>query len=55
MIIGARTNEGVNRSMPDISEVNKNMMRPEAFRYRGNTGNTGYGFDQVVETEQSQP
>ena len=25
------------------------MMRPEAFKHRGNTGNTGYGFEQVQE------
>ena len=25
------------------------MMRPEAFKHRGNTGNTGYGFEQVHE------
>lgn len=24
------------------------MERPEAFLYRGNTGNTGYGFEQMV-------
>ena len=29
----------------EIAQVNQNMMRPEAFRFRGNTGNTGYGFD----------
>lgn len=23
------------------------MQRPEAFKFRGNTGNTGYGFEQV--------
>lgn len=29
------------------------MMRPEAFRYRGNTGNAGYGFDQVQDQDSS--
>jgi len=32
-----------------IAQVKQNMMRPEAFKHRGNTGNTGYGFEQVQE------
>ena len=27
------------------------MQRPEAFKFRGNTGNTGYGFEQVQEDD----
>ena len=28
------------------------MVKPEAFKYRGNTGNTGYGFDQVQDSSE---
>ena len=31
------------------------MQRPEAFKFRGNTGNTGYGFELVEDPEPQVP
>ncbi len=30
------------------------MMRPEAFRFRANTGNTNFGFEQVLDDREAQ-
>ena len=30
------------------------MNRPEAFKLRGNTGNTGYGFEQLLDDNNNQ-
>ena len=30
------------------------MMEPDAFRFRGNTNNTSYGFDQVVDKQEDE-
>ena len=30
------------------------MNRPEAFKLRGNTGNTGYGFEQLLDEQNNQ-
>ena len=30
------------------------MARPEAFKHRGNTGNTGYGFDQAEDDSEDE-
>ena len=34
-----------------IEEVKKNMQMPEALRFRNNTGNRSYGFDQTLDKE----
>lgn len=39
--------QGVGFDREALKQVRKNMQRPEAFKFRGNTGNTGYGYDQV--------
>ena len=31
-----------------IKRVKENMAKPQALIYRGNTGNAGYGFEQVL-------
>ena len=31
-----------------VKQVKKNMAKPEALLYRGNSGNAGYGFEQVL-------
>jgi hypothetical protein len=33
-----------NNNQKIISKVKENMAKPHALNYRGNTGNTGYGF-----------
>jgi len=34
--------------MKTIEEVRRNMEMPEALKYRHNTGNKLYGFDQIL-------
>jgi hypothetical protein len=31
-----------------IDEVRRNMENPEALKFRGNTGNKMYGFEQIL-------
>jgi len=37
--------------MNTIKEVMKNMEQPQALKYRHNTGNRIYGFDQTIHKE----
>lgn len=39
--------QGPSFDRDSLKQVRKNMQRPEAFKFRGNTGNTGYGYDQI--------
>jgi hypothetical protein len=32
-----------------IEEIKKNMELPEALKFRSNTGNRAYGFEQTIE------
>jgi len=34
-----------------LDEVRKNMEMPEALKFRSNTGNRAYGFEQTFERE----
>ena len=34
-----------------LNQVKENMQRPEGIRHRQNTGNTGYGFVQLIDDD----
>ena len=40
---------GSGQAKVDLDEVKRNMENPEALRFRGNTGNKQYGFEQGVQ------
>ncbi|CDW84537.1 UNKNOWN [Stylonychia lemnae] len=53
--IGAESQLGsINTSIDGnmLEQVKRNMERPEALRFRNNTGNKAYGFDQTISKQQ---